>query len=35
LFSKEIKTPQQDIDLIKQRLKLAEEDYKANYRRGE
>jgi phage-related protein len=27
-----IKTPQQDIDLIKQRLKLAEEDYKTNYR---
>jgi len=27
-----IKTPQQDIDLIKQRLKLAEEDYKINYR---
>lgn len=26
-----IKTPQQDIDLIKQRLKTAEEDYKANY----
>jgi len=27
-----IKTPQQDIDLIKQRLKIAEEDYKTNYR---
>ncbi len=27
-----IKTPQQDIDLIKQRLKLAKEDYKTNYR---
>lgn len=27
-----IKTPKQDMDLIKQRLKLAEEDYKANYR---
>ena len=26
-----IKTPQHDIDLIKQRLKIAEEDYKANY----
>ena len=30
-----IKTPQHDIDLIKQRLKIAEEDYKANYRKGE
>jgi len=27
-----IKTPQQDIDLIKQRLKVAEEDYQANYK---
>lgn len=26
-----IKTPKQDMDLIKQRLKAAEEDYKANY----
>lgn len=26
-----IKTPQHDIDLIKQRLKIAEEDYKTNY----
>ena len=26
-----IKTPQHDIDLIQQRLKIAEEDYKANY----
>ena len=26
-----IKTPQHDIDLIKQRLKIAEEDYKINY----
>ena len=26
-----IKTPQKEIDLIKQRLKIAEEDYKANY----
>ncbi len=26
-----IKTPQKEIELIKQRLKLAEEDYKANY----
>ena len=26
-----IKTPQQDIELIKQRLRVAEEDYKANY----
>ena len=26
-----IKTPQQDMDLIKQRLRTAEEDYKANY----
>jgi len=30
-----IKAPKQDIDLIKQRLKTAEEDYNANYRRGE
>lgn len=30
-----IKTPQQDIDLIKQRLKIAEEDYKTNYKEGE
>ncbi len=30
-----IKTPQQDIDLIKQRLKIAEEDYKTNYKGGE
>ncbi len=29
-----IKTPQQEIDLIKQRLKIAEEDYKATYERG-
>ena len=29
-----IKTPQKDIDLIKQRLKLAEEDYKTNYKEG-
>lgn len=28
-----IKTPQQNIDLIAQRLKAAEEDYKAHYRR--
>ena len=26
-----IKTPQKEIDLIKQRLKIAEEDYRANY----
>ena len=26
-----IKTPQQDMDLIKQRLRTAEEDYKAHY----
>lgn len=26
-----IKTPQQDINLIKSRLKIAEQDYKANY----
>lgn len=26
-----IKTPQQDIDLIKKRLKTAEQDYKTNY----
>ena len=31
-----IKTPQQDIDLIKQRLKAAEEDYNEHYtKRGE
>ena len=30
-----IKTPQQDIDLIKQRLRAAEEDYATNYKRGE
>lgn len=30
-----IKTPQQDIDLIKRRLKIAEQDYKANYERGD
>ena len=30
-----IKTPQRDIDLIRQRLKLAEEDYHTHYRRGE
>ena len=30
-----IKTPRQDIELIKHRLKMAEEDYKTNYRRGE
>jgi phage-related protein len=28
-----IKTPQSDIDLIRQRLKTAQEDYKANYER--
>ena len=27
-----VKTPQQDIELIKQRLRAAEEDYKANYK---
>ena len=27
-----IKTPQQDIDLIKQRLRVAEEDYNTNYK---
>ena len=27
-----IKTPQKDIDLIKQRLKAAEEDYRINYK---
>ena len=27
-----IKTPQQDIELIKQRLRVAEEDYKENYK---
>ncbi len=27
-----IKTPQQDVGLIKQRLRVAEEDYKANYK---
>lgn len=27
-----IKTPAQDIDLIRQRLKMAEEDYDANYK---
>lgn len=26
-----VKTPQKEIDLIKQRLRIAEEDYKANY----
>lgn len=30
-----IKTSKQDIELIKQRLKLAEEDYRANYKEGE
>ena len=30
-----IKTPQQDINLIAQRLKAAEEDYRAHYQRGE
>lgn len=30
-----IKTPKQDIDLIKRRLKSAEEDYKRNYKEGE
>ena len=30
-----IKTPRQDFDLIKQRLKVAEEDYTTNYKRGE
>jgi phage-related protein len=29
-----VKTPQQDIDLIAQRLKAAEADYKAHYQRG-
>lgn len=29
-----IKTPLQDIELIKRRLKLAEEDYKINYKEG-
>ena len=29
-----IETPQQDIDLIKQRLRAAEEDYKMTYARG-
>ena len=27
-----VKTPKQDIDLIKQRLRVAEEDYKTHYR---
>lgn len=30
-----IKTSKQDIELIKQRLKLAEEDYRTNYKEGE
>ena len=30
-----IKTPQQDIDLIKQRLRIAQDDYEANYKQGE
>jgi len=30
-----IKTPQQDIELIRRRLRAAEEDYKATYKRGE
>ncbi len=29
-----IKTPQDDIELIKRRLKTAEEDYRIHYRRG-
>ena len=29
-----IKTPKQDIDLIKRRLKTAEEDYRLNYKQG-
>ena len=29
-----IKTPQQDIELIQRRLRAAEEDYRAHYRRG-
>ena len=30
-----IKTPQRDLELIKRRLKIAEEDYKTNYERGD
>ena len=30
-----IKTPRQDIELIQRRLRVAEEDYKAHYQRGE
>ena len=30
-----IKTPQQEINLIKQRLKVAEEDYKCSYKAGD
>lgn len=30
-----IKTPQKDIELIRQRLKAAEEDYRVNYERGD
>lgn len=30
-----IKTPKQEIELIKQRFRLAEDDYKANYKEGE
>jgi len=30
-----VKTPQQDIDRIKQRLKAAEQDYKTKHKRGE
>ena len=29
-----IKTPQQDMELIKQRLKVAEQDYEENYKSG-
>jgi len=29
-----IKTPKQDIDLIRRRLKAAEEDYRLNYKQG-
>ncbi len=30
-----IRTPQQHVDLVKQRLKAAEADYRAHYKRGE
>ena len=30
-----VKTPQQEIDLIRRRLRAAEEDYKTTYERGE